>query len=205
MTQFWVKKLSPTSKRRRCSLVRLRADNSNAFEPAEKAVVVPPKRSSKISVRSRCPNCGLHAIEPPTPKQRTTTAATMKSCADGRGGRLAHRRHRYARAELRARRFATTACMTLRRCQSQPGPLGVFIDPEGKAGPRPGTYGSADADRDPDGLGGAHDGVRLVLKSLDGLQHRRTTGFGVRYALAQVAVEGRWNYRRQIHAALNLR
>ena len=205
MTQFWVKKLSPISKRRRCSLDRLRADNSNAFEPAENAVVVPPRRSSKISVRSRCPNCGLHAIEPPTPKQRTTTAATMMKCAERRGGRLAHRRNRYTRAEPRARRFATTVRMPLRRCQPRPGPFGVVIDSEGKAGPRPGTCGSADADRDPDGLRGAHDGVRLVLKSLDGLQHRRTTGFGVRYTLAQVPIEGRWNHRRQIHAALNLR
>ncbi len=45
VTQFWVKKLSPTSKVRRSSLVKLRAEKLKALRLLTNAVVSPPSSS----------------------------------------------------------------------------------------------------------------------------------------------------------------
>ena len=69
VTQFWLKKLSPTSKIRLMSFGRFRADNSKAFVPTLNAVVSPPSRVLYTTLKSTS-SSSLHA-----PIIRTTTAS----------------------------------------------------------------------------------------------------------------------------------
>ena len=79
VTQFWLKKLSPTSKIRRMSFGKFRANNSKALVPTLNAVVSPPSRGLYTMLKSTWSSSLQAAIAKMATASRRTPASGCNS------------------------------------------------------------------------------------------------------------------------------